>query len=245
MSIKLTFKKSINERLIKNYVLFTDENFKIIGLNKLSVSKYSNIINKTIEINKIKNKKFLIFNLNPYQKVILIKLKNKIDSIENEKIGAEFYNYIKSNSVYSTTFEQNNINFLFSKKKNFFNEFIHGAQLKSYEFNKYKTKKQKKIFEIVLLIQNNKIETRMPKRFESLLQGSNLTKDLVSEPGNILHPDEYVKRIIQLKKIGLKVNVYDEKKIKKTWNECFIRCRSRKYQRILFSYNGVEWKKNK
>ena len=90
MSIKLTFKKSINERLIKNYVLFTDENFKIIGLNKLSVSKYSKIINKKIEINKIKNKKFLIFNLNPYQKVILIKLKNKIDSIENEKIGAEF-----------------------------------------------------------------------------------------------------------------------------------------------------------
>ena len=79
MSIKLTFKKSINERLIKNYVLFTDENFKIIGLNKLSVSKYSNIINKTIETNKIKNKKFLIFNLNPYQKVIIIKLKNKID----------------------------------------------------------------------------------------------------------------------------------------------------------------------
>ena len=57
MSIKLTFKKSINERLIKNYVLFTDENFKIIGLNKLSVSKYSNIISKTIETNKIKNKK--------------------------------------------------------------------------------------------------------------------------------------------------------------------------------------------
>ena len=35
------------------------------------------------------------------------------------------------------------------------------------------------------------------------------------------------------------------KKIKKTWNECFIRRRSRKYQRILFSYNGMEWKKNK
>ena len=178
MSIKLTFKKSINERLIKNYVLFTDENFKIIGLNKLSVSKYSNIINKTIEINKIKNKKFLIFNLNPYQKVILIKLKNKIDSIENEKIGAEFYNYIKSNSVYSTTFEQNNINFLFSKNKNFFNEFIHGAQLKSYEFNKYKTKKQKKIFEIVLLIQNNKIETRMPKDLSPFCKVQILLKTL-------------------------------------------------------------------
>jgi len=33
----------------------------------------------------------------------------------------------------------------------------------------------------------------------------------VSEPGNILHPDEYAKRISKLKKDGLKINIYDEK----------------------------------
>ena len=38
---------------------------------------------------------------------------------------------------------------------------------------------------------------------------------MVSEPGNILHPDEYAKRINSLKKIGLKINIYDEKKLKK------------------------------
>ena len=36
----------------------------------------------------------------------------------------------------------------------------------------------------------------------------------MSEPGNILHPDEYARRIIKLK-FGLKVNVYDQKKLKK------------------------------
>ena len=39
-------------------------------------------------------------------------------------------------------------------------------------------------------------------------------RDLVSEPGNILHPDEYAKRLNALKKIGLKVTIYDEKKLK-------------------------------
>ena len=39
----------------------------------------------------------------------------------------------------------------------------------------------------------------------------NLTRDLVSEPGNILHPDEYAKRLSQLNNIGLKVKIYDEK----------------------------------
>ena len=34
-------------------------------------------------------------------------------------------------------------------------------------------------------------------------------RDLVSEPGNILHPDEYAKRIRGLKKNGLKINIYE------------------------------------
>ena len=39
------------------------------------------------------------------------------------------------------------------------------------------------------------------KRFPSLIEGIALTKDLVSEPGNILHPDEYSKRLLKLKKM--------------------------------------------
>ena len=41
-------------------------------------------------------------------------------------------------------------------------------------------------------------------KYLALLDGTNLTKDLVSEPGNILHPDEYVKRIKKIKKFRLK-----------------------------------------
>ena len=37
----------------------------------------------------------------------------------------------------------------------------------------------------------------------------------MSEPGNILHPDEYARRINSLKKLGLKINILDEKQLKK------------------------------
>ena len=47
------------------------------------------------------------------------------------------------------------------------------------------------------------------------MEGVFLTRDLVSEPGNILHPDEYAKRIVKLRKFGLKVTVYDQKRLKK------------------------------
>ena len=104
MSIKLSIKKNLNEKLVKNYVFFTHEDFKIIALNKLAVRKSSKEINKTINSNDLKNKEFLSFNLNPTQRIILIKIKKNQSSLDNEKIGAKFYDYIKSNSYYKINF---------------------------------------------------------------------------------------------------------------------------------------------
>ena len=81
-------------------------------------------------------------------------------------------------------------------------------KLKSYIFDKYKSEKNKNI---ELIIVGNKKLLYGNKKFNSLIEGTKLTKDLVSEPGNVLHPDEYAKRISQLKKYGLKVTVYDKK----------------------------------
>ena len=39
-------------------------------------------------------------------------------------------------------------------------------------------------------------------KFKALEEGTFFTRDLVSEPGNILHPHEYAKRLLKLKKLG-------------------------------------------
>ena len=142
MSIKISYKKGISEKTIKNYVLFANEEFKINGLNKLSLGKQSNQINRTINSNKSKKKEFIIFNHSPDQKIILVKIKNNQTSTENEKKGATFYNFVKSNLLIDLTFFDNNIYETQTKNKIFMEEFLHGMQLKSYEFNKYKTKKE-------------------------------------------------------------------------------------------------------
>ena len=59
-----------------------------------------------------------------------------------------------------------------------------------------------------------KFSTQQQKRFKALEEELFLQEILVSEPGNILHPDEYAKRINRLKKDGLKINIYDETKLK-------------------------------
>ncbi len=215
MAIKLSFKKNISESKIKNYILFSDENFKIKGLDAISLTKQSNLINKMIANNKSKDKNFLSLNINSNQNIILIKLQSKTSSFENEKLGAKFYSFIKSNSIFNSTFVENNIREITKKNKFFLDEFFHGAQLKSYEFNKYKTKKKNNLFEIDVFDKKNILRFNQNKRFNSLVEGTNFTKDLVSEPGNILHPDEYSRRLIQLRKVGLKVSVYDKKKLKK------------------------------
>ena len=214
MSIKIRLKNSVNQKSVKNFIFFTNQDFKIKALNKLPVSQEANLINKSILSNKIKDKDFLFFNINADQKVILIKVKNDVLSLKNEERGANFYNFIKSNSFMNLTFFEENIKELNLKNKHFFFYFIHGLELKSYTFNKYKTKKEKKIFELDIIVKSKSFEFKKSKRFQSLLDGINYTKDLVSEPGNVLHPDEYSKRLLQLKKIGLKVNVFDKKKLK-------------------------------
>ena len=108
MSIKISLKKNLIDKQVKNYVLFCDENYKIYGLSKLSALLQRKELNQLILSNKQKDKKFLLFNINPNQKIILIKIEKKINQTDVEKIGAEFFDYIKSNSLFETTiFEQN------------------------------------------------------------------------------------------------------------------------------------------
>ena len=92
--------------------------------------------------------------------------------------------------------------------------FIHGMKLKSYSFDKYLSKKNSDIINLNV-ISSTKVDKKLKNNLDAIEKGVNLTKDLVSEPGNILHPDEYSRRIRELKKFGLKVNIYDKKKLKK------------------------------
>ena len=56
-----------------------------------------------------KENNILSFNLNSSQKIILIKLSNIKSTLENERSGANFYDYLKKNSIFISTFLEKNI----------------------------------------------------------------------------------------------------------------------------------------
>ena len=211
MTIKFNYVNKIDLKITKNLTLFSNENFKILNFKTLALSN-QNLISDLIENNSDKKKNFLHLNLNKNQNLIIIKVK-KQSSVQNEKLGAEFYDFISTNSITNLTFVDQNF-FEKNLNQNFINEFFHGIELKSYQFKKYKSKKDTNELKINIINKGKKFKLDPTNRFESLISGINLTKDLVSEPGNILHPDEYTKRLSSLKKFGLKVNILDERKLR-------------------------------
>ena len=78
-----------------------------------------------------------------------------------------------------------------------------------------KQKKKTRIIYVNIIGNKNELLRKKLLKLNALEEGTFYARDLVSEPGNILHPDEYAKRIKSLKKDGLKITIYDQKKLKK------------------------------
>jgi leucyl aminopeptidase len=211
MSIQINYKNSNQKKPAANLVLFTDEKFNISSLKKhISAVEFS-YISDLLKTSDLK-KNLLFFEINSKKTIFLVSIKKDLKTSDVESLGAKFYSYINYDRKNDYFVNSDTIN---SKIENFVGYFLHGLKLRSYEFNIYKSKKNKKFISVNVIGNKNKVSTQNQLRFKALEEGTFFARDLVSEPGNILHPDEYAKRLSSLKKIGLKINIYDEKKLKK------------------------------
>ena len=211
MPIKIKYLTKTSSEPSANLVLFSNEKFNINGLKKyLSNSEFS-YINDLLKTSDLK-KNLFVFEVSSKKKIVLISIKNNLKSSDVENLGAEFYKRINhgKNSEYSIISDS-----IVGKHDNFLGHFLHGLKLKSYKFNKYKTKKETRLISINIMGNKNKPSIQNQLKFKALEEGTFYARDLVSEPGNILHPDEYAKRLNSLRKDGLKVNIYDKTKLKK------------------------------
>ena len=137
MSITVSYKKNLSKNKVGNLIFFVDEKYSISVLNKY----FSKIENRFIgDILKSQNlsKKIVSFDLSSKKKIFLISVKKNVKSSEVENLGAEFFNYLKDIKIKEF---QINSEAVPIKLKNFLGYFLHGLKLKSYIFEKYKTKK--------------------------------------------------------------------------------------------------------
>jgi len=211
MTVQVLYKSNISQKSLANLVLFTDENFNINGLKKYISNEEFSYISDLLKTSDLK-KNLLFFAINSKKTIFLVSIKKDLKASDIESLGAKFHGYINYDKKNDYFVNSDTIN---SKIENFVGYFLHGLKLRSYEFNIYKSKKNKRLISVNVIGSKNKISAQNQLRFKALEEGIFFARDLVSEPGNILHPDEYAKRLSSLKKIGLKINIYDEKKLKK------------------------------
>ena len=211
MSVKINYlKKNINKSSI-NLVLFSNDKFKIDSLKSyISESEFSYI--KDLLNTSDKKKNLFVFEVSSKKNIVLISIKNNLKTSDIENLGAEFYGRLNNgkNKEYNIISDS-----IISKQGNFLGYFLHGIKLKSYEFKKYKTKKDTRLITLNILGTKKIPSFKDQIKFKALEEGTFYARDLVSEPGNVLHPDEYARRLSSLKKDGLKVTIYDEKKLTK------------------------------
>jgi leucyl aminopeptidase len=101
-----------------------------------------------------------------------------------------------------------------------------GVRLRSYRFDKYKTKDKP---EQKLSLQRLTVVLAVPAdarkayaQLEPVVDAVFLTRDLVSEPPNVLHPVEFARRAKQLTRLGVKVEVLGEAEMKKLGMETLL-----------------------
>ena len=211
MTIKIEYQNKDLKKISSNLVIFVDEKFNIGNIKKFVSNDEFYYIADLIKVTNLK-KKLIVFEISSKKKIILISIKKNLRTSDFENLGAEFYSCINQgkNTDYSINGDSIKAN-----NQNFIGFFLHGMKLKSYQFDKYKSKKKTRLIKIKVFGRKNRVSIDKQRKFRALEEGTFYTRDLVSEPGNILHPDEYAKRLKILSKFGLKINIYDNKKLKK------------------------------
>jgi len=203
------------------FAIFVNEEYKHNDKQGILSKDQVEKINSFLKVLKSKNNKQDIssFDLSDKKKCFVIKVRKKYKSYFPQEVGGNFFSVIKNTKDIDTIdLYPDSLNYEKKEIISFFSQFIFGFDLKSYTFNKYKTLKkeniEKKINYKIITSHKENIEKEY-KYFNAIKEGVFLTRDLVSEPPNVLNPKKYVEEIQKLSKIGLKIKSYNEKELKK------------------------------
>ncbi|MEJ2016029.1 MAG: leucyl aminopeptidase [Limibacillus sp.] len=121
-----------------------------------------------------------------------------------------------------------------------------GAHLRSYRFDKYRTKEkpeQKPTLKGFTVA--SAAHTAAKKAFaelEAIASGVFATRDIVSEPPNVIYPESFVERAKELTKLGIEIDVLGEKEMKKLGMGALLgvgQGSTRESQLLVMRWNGA------
>jgi leucyl aminopeptidase len=234
----------------------------VVGINegnKLSVSAADidktsgGFLTRAIKASKFKGKKGESLNVmtpggTKLDRVLLIGLgKSKELGLSVAlTLGGKVYAALAKSGVASTTVCIDGVDNDAKLTPDLASEFAFGARLRSYRFDKYRTKEkaEDKPTLMALKIQcPNSLKARaMFVAKNQVADGVFLTRDLVSEPPNILYPESLAKRTKDLAKLGVKVEIMTESQMQKLGMGALLgvgQGSARESRMVVMQWNGV------
>ena len=224
MSVKVSFvSTSVTKKDL--VIVILDESMEL-GKNIASLDKeYNGIISSSVNEKKLNKKKgsslHLFANKGKNIQEILLYCVGDIKNYNFDKadrIGGSVFAFISKTISNLTIYIEPN------KKHKIIHEdlaarIVHGMQLRSYTFYKYKIKNKNKhnfaLKEIEIITKDSSLAKKYYAPLKSLEEGVYLTRNLVSEPANILTPKTLAEEAVKLKALGIKVEVLKLAQIKR------------------------------
>ncbi len=256
----MTFKVTFNSQLKFNNdltLILLDESLKLRGNIALLDKNYGGIISEAIKLKTLNKKgsvKSIYLNKDKaIREILLYNVGNEKNiNVDNaERIGGSIFSsipksckkltiYFEIDKKYKITLEQ-----LAAK-------ITHGIKLRSYSFYKYKLKSKDKFNNLLKEVEFKVGSVALAKKYyaplKALEEGVFLTRNLVSEPANILTPENLAKEAEKLKTLGVKVEVLKLPQIKKLKMGALlgVAMGSANEPRVVsMSWNGTKNKKSK
>ncbi|HUC12386.1 MAG TPA: leucyl aminopeptidase, partial [Stellaceae bacterium] len=89
-----------------------------------------------------------------------------------------------------------------------------GAQLRAYRFDRYKTRQKPEqkpaLAQLTIATDRADAAHSVYSRLEKAVEAIEFTRDLVSEPGNVIYPETLAEQALTLREFGVEVEVLDE-----------------------------------
>ncbi len=143
----------------------------------------------------------------------------ELTAFQAEALGGNLYAYLAKTSDRDVFVSLDAVSGMKFDAAKFAALFANGARLRSYRFDKYRTKQKPDDKPSVerLIVQCAKAAAAKAAyaKMESVSDGVVFTRDLVNEPPNVIYPQSFADQLRQLGKLGVKIEVLDEKQIQK------------------------------
>jgi leucyl aminopeptidase len=175
----------------------------------------------------------------------------EFDSAAAEKLAAGVYGRLATSGEESITFAIDLPKRAKLKEPELAAHLAFGAYLRSYRFDGYRKvndDEKPTVKDVVIRTKESGKARKLWDDLRGVGEGVFLARDLVNEPPNVLYPEEFATRLQSLKKLGVKVEIFDVPAMKKLGMNALLgvgQGSAHESRMVVMQWNGARSKSGK